>query len=221
MFDDRDAFREGSRGGADSGTLDLSRTIDLLHHARAGHERAWRLLHERYYGLLRGIVASDALPWLLRREEIDDLAMQALEEVLHGLHRFVYRGHDEFIGWLRRVARTTVLKRAEHYGRKKRPGDLQRLVSESSDDAGVRESQLAGAWSTPSSVNMRRESFDRLMEQVRRLRPAEQLLIRLFLEHSGDMPAVARALLLPDATVRMRWLRLRRKLEQWSEEEGA
>ena len=31
---------------------------------------------------------------------------------------------------------------------------------------------------------------------------------------------LARALLLPDATVRMRWLRLRRKLEVWSEEEG-
>ena len=196
----------------DGDNVDLGATIDLLHHARQGDKKAWEILYDRFYGFLRTIVAAEAGVWLLQKEEVDDLGMQALEDVMMGLPRVEYRGHKEFIGWLRRVAKTTVLKRAEHYRRKKRPPRFETLAKGDDSGPGVRESQVMGFGDTPSTIISRRESFDRLLRRVGELRASDQEFVRLYLVFAGNMRAIAASLGITQANARMRWVRLRRKL---------
>ena len=190
---------------------DTGRTSVLIDRARAGDGQAWRIIHRRFYGELRRVAALEAAPWLLQREELDDLAMRALEDVLKGLRRFEYRSHEEFIHWLRVVARSAVLSRAQYYACQKRPKRV-RPLDVGTEEGAVPECTVAGGDHDPVEESIEHEDIERVMHEAECLAPKERRLIQLFLLHSGEIAAMARTLDVPASTVRMRWVRLRRKL---------
>ena len=112
-----------------------------------------RQLQERQ-GDLERYVRRHAGPGLLRYESVEDLVQGIHLEALRSRGTFEYRGEEELLGWLFRVARNHIYHRAAHWQAAKRDSaGVMRLVAET----GGFDPPASGT--SPSSFAGRREQL--------------------------------------------------------------
>ena len=157
--------------------------------SRAGDTRSYRLLVERHrdrvYGLALRILRSPA--------DAEEVAQDAFVRAWIGLREF--RGDSSFATWLYRIAARRALDRAAV------------LNSRRSRETTLEDANEAGTMTTPTNPDARQ--LDRLLEV---LTPPQRAVIALFYFEDHPVQEIARALGMPDGTVKTHLSRARAAL---------
>ena len=187
----------------------LSQTIRA---AQRGCREAWAALHDDFRSLVYALVTRHAGYRLREREDVDDLAAEALLRLFQGLPRLEYRGRGPFLAWVKRLTLSTLAVRANHHNAAKRGTRTLRLFCSRAEDGDVGEDCVPSEAQGPQDAAARRDDLAALQRCIRRLPPDDQRLVELVRRHGIDMRAIGTALGISDAAARMRWVRLRRRL---------
>jgi RNA polymerase sigma-70 factor, ECF subfamily len=172
----------------------------LVERARQGDEEAFAMLVElhkdRAYGLALRITRS--------REDAQDVAQEAFVRAWLALPRF--RGESAFGTWLHRIVARRALDRATSLkSRLQRESAVEDLASLPAGTGPARD----------ASVTLR---LERLMDD---LTPAQRAAVTLFYWEDRPVEEIARALGMPENTVKTHLSRARAALRDgWMREEG-
>ncbi len=179
---------------------------DLVERCRKGDDEAWRQLVDRFGQKIYSI----AYHFTLKREDAEELAQEIFLKVFENLHR--YDGSFPFAAWLVSISRNLCIDR---YRRRKREKSF-RFVS---DDAVL---PLLRSEDDPAAEAVRKERAKLLFWALAEI-PEDLAEILVLRDLDGlTYEEIAKALQLPDGTVKSRLFRARtevaRKIRERHEE---
>jgi len=179
---------------------------ELLERCRTGDDEAWRQLVDRYGQKIYSI----AYHFTLKREDAEELAQEVFLKVFENLHR--YDGGFPFAAWLVSISRNLCIDR---YRRRKREKSF-RFVS---DDAVL---PLLKSDDDPAAEAVKKERAKLLFWALAEI-PEDLAEILVLRDLDGlAYEEIAKALDLPDGTVKSRLFRARaevaRKIRERHEE---
>jgi RNA polymerase sigma-70 factor (ECF subfamily) len=175
----------------------------LVDAARAGDERAFTCLYDRYLDR----VYNHLYYRTGNRDDAEDLTQQVFLQAWRALGRY-RRTETPFIGWLLTIAHHTFIS---FYRRSKRhphidPEELEPIAS--------------GAWSDPETAALAQGDRMALREAILKLRPDQQQVITMRFIDQFDYAAIAAALQKHEGTVRVITHRALLELRRLLGEEG-
>ena len=174
------------------------RDEELLERARGGDDRAFRLIVERYEGL----VAATVIGMLGRGPEAEDVGQEVFIRLYRSLEKF--RGESSLGTYVNRIAINHSLKAL-----KRRKSWRQRFFSREDDDPGLEETT-----SEEPDFGESRDTIGRVQEAVRSLGPDHRAVVVLRMLEGFSTRETAEQLGIAEGTVMSRLSRAMEKLER-------
>src|SRR4051812_33279368 len=171
---------------------------ELVQRGRAGDERAFQELVERYKGLVYALVHRVVAD----RTRAEDLALEVFLRVYGGLPYF--RGEARVSVWIYRTVANTCFRDAARHPASARPGE---------NDSGP-AAPVPGARPAAERRVSDGEWHDRLEQAILRLPPNYRLLIAAHGLKNVQLEDVGEALQLPPGTVKSHLHRAKRQLRR-------
>lgn len=105
---------------------------------------------------------------LIHKDGPDDLVQDIHLRALKQAHQFTYQGEQEFLAWMKLIARQQIADRADHWGALRRQaGELLRITSTGSNSSASRRGvDPAGSGTGPGTFAERREMVERATRAV-------------------------------------------------------
>ncbi len=176
---------------------------DLIRRCRAGDERAYRELVERY----RRPVFSVALRMVRRAEDAEDLTQETFIRMFRALDR--YDLERPFTAWLFTIATRLCI---DHLRRRRLAPISMFQVSASGDDEYVIEAEDPGLKPDESTAHAQEE--ERTQALIDGLPPHYRIVVLLRHQQDLSYEEIAEALQMPLGTVKARIHRARELLKQ-------
>jgi len=177
---------------------DSSEFIRLFESAKNGSKEQQAELLDSFRDYLRVLAAKTIGPDANGKLSVSDLVQSAIIDACNGFDHCRASGRHEFKSWLRQILMNDILNRYRYLRRQKR--DMNKEVALEGD-------RLVAATDSPVAEAQRKEEEQRLDDAIEKLRPDQQLVIRMRHQEKLTFTEIGKRMDRSADAIRMLWNR--------------